>query len=452
MKRYIKNLELFLESNKPKSNTSLITDICVAMLLINPDFLNEILDKGNRSRYQHNNNVFLNDLKNLVLAKNRLKLGRREDKKYIEEENLGKINSYFNDYSQDFDMESDWNKLVKARDISRNIQDKIISGQKLDPSLVKCVYWISPNKERSVKEDIVLELNDGRQFPLVINSKLNLSKTQSFNTLLDLMLDQQSDNLFTDEYLGRWNKLTQEWFKIVYNNCKNEYKIMIDEFIDATRADSLTYFDYFDITIKDPEYKILGKYFPKLSKNYKELSKLLSDIWKEESTAFEDFDKVSDEWKEIKKIVLNSKIIEHIIIKSLSNLIEGEVERTEDKYVIANDKVKMRLLRVLVNLMNVEDIDVFYCGKSDFHHIPSRQWFRDNYDRLHLEYDYHQKLSEEDDSQFRIKLELDNRPLMEMELYTGFSGGEMSGKISTKMKVQYESDFNYKIGNKNNED
>jgi hypothetical protein len=448
MKRYIKNLELFLESNKPKPNTSLITDICVSMLLINPNFLDQILDRGNRTRYLHNNNVFLNDLKNLVLGKNRLKLGIRQDKKYVEEENLGKINSYFNEHSQDFNMEDDYSKLVKARDIARNIQDKLINNQKLEPSMVRSVFWIAPNKDRFVKEDIVLETTDGRQYPLVINSKLNLTKTQSFNTFLDLMLDQQSDNLFTDEYLGRWDKLTQQWFNLIYRNVKNEYKLMIDEFIDASRGDSLTYFDFFDITIKDPEYKILGKYFPRLGKNYKELSKLLSDIWKEK-VAFDNFEETEKEWNELKKIILNSKIIEHIIINSLSNLIDGEVEKTEEGYVIAEDKVKMRLLRVLVNLMNVEDIDVYYCGKTDFYHIPSRKWFRENYDRLHVEYDYHQKLMEDNDSQFRIKVELDNRPLMEMELFTGFSGGEMSGKLNTKMKVKYESDFNYKISNVN---
>ena len=29
-----------------------------------------------------------------------------------------------------------------------------------------------------------------------------------------------------------------------------------------------------------------------------------------------------------------------------------------------------------------------------------------------------------------------------MELFTGFSGGEMSGKLNTKMKVKYVPNFN----------
>ena len=108
---------------------------------------------------------------------------------------------------------------------------------------------------------------------------------------------------------------------------------------------------------------------------------------------------------------------------TLNNLIStDDVEESEDGFLIAQDKVKMRLLRVMVNLMGVEEMDVYYCGKTDFYHIPSRQWFRDNYERFNVSYDYHQDLSNIDseneeesvknDSQFRIKLELDDRTLM----------------------------------------
>ena len=451
--RYVKGLEVFLESNNnKKGNTNLVTNIVVGMILINPEFLDNILDKGQRSRYTHNNNVFINDLKNLVVGNNRLKLGMKVDKEYIEDDNSGKVNAFFNDYSTDFDMEKDWSKLSKARDIARNIQDKLTDG-KLSENDIKAVYWTSPNKERKEKEDIVVELNDGKQYPLIINSKLNLNKTQSFNTLIDLMLDQQSGKLFTDQYLSRWDKLTQEWFKLVYNNSKKEYKLMIDQFIDASRADSLTYFDYFDIGIQNEKYKHLGQYFRELGKNYKELSSLLTDIWKKGHDTIENFDSTSSEWYELKKIIMNNKIIEHLIIDSLNNLITtDEVEESDDGFLVAHDKVKMRLLRVMVNLMGVEEMDVYYCGKVDFYHIPSRQWFRDNYERFNVLYDYHQDLSDidseteeesvKDDSQFRIKLELDDRTLMSMELFTGFSGGEMSGKLNTKMKVNYVPNFN----------
>jgi hypothetical protein len=419
------------------------------MLLINPSFLDSILDKGLQTRYVYNNSVFISDLKNLILKKNRLKLGIKEDKGYIEEDNIGKINTYFNKFSKDFDISKDYNKLVTARDIARNIQDKLLMEDKLVPDMIRNIYWVSPNKEKGSKEDIILELHGGKQYPIVINSKISTTKTKSFNTLIDILLDDQADKLYNDEYLDNWNHLTTTWFKLVYNSCKNDYKIMIDQFIDATRVDSLTYFEYQSIEIQDKEFKILGKFFPLMSKNYKELSTLMSDIWKKKGTAMDNFEEVEKEWNDAKKITLNNKIIEHLIIEGLNKLIDDneEVEETTEGFLIATDNVKMRLLKVIVDIMNVEDIDIYYMGKNSSYHVPSTKWFRENYERINVEYDYHQKLSEDKDSQFRINIELDNKPLISLELFTGFATGEMSNRLTTKMKIQYESDFNYKIKN-----
>lgn len=445
--RYLKNLELFLESNKPKSNTSLITDIVVGMLLINPNFLDNILDRGLKTRYIYNTSVFLTDLKNLILKKNRLQLGIKVDGKYIDEDNIGKINTYFNEFSKEFDIAKDYNKLVTARDIARNIQDKLLLDDKLIPDMVKSVYWIAPNKERGSKEDIVVELFGGKQYPISINTKVSNTKTKSFNTLIDILLDDQADKLYSDEYLDRWNHLTKSWFKLVYKACKNEYKIMIDQFINASRADSLTYFEYQDAEIEDKEFKILGKFFPLLGKNYKELSVLMSDIWKTKEEALNDYQEVEKEWNDIKKITLNNKIIEHLIIEGLNNLIDDdeEVKETTEGFFIATDKVKMRLLKVIVDIMNVDNTDIYYIGKNNSYHVPSTSWFRENYDRINVDYDYHQKLSKDKDSQFRINIELDKKPLLNLELFTGFTGGEMSNRLTTKMKIKYESDFNFKI-------
>tara|TARA_R110000772_G_scaffold43995_1_gene101207 strand:+ start:23917 stop:25305 length:1389 start_codon:yes stop_codon:yes gene_type:complete len=459
MSKYIKNIELFKEklvgermnesnSKKPKGNINLITDLCTAMVLINPTFLDNILDKGRRSRYTQNTTVFINDLKNLITSNNRLKLGKRGDDKFIEDDDIGKVNRHFNEYSKDFDMEKDWAKLTKARDIAKNIQQNLIDDYQLSDQSVKNVYWVSPNKENKEREDIVVETSDGRQYPIVINSKMNVSKTQSFNTVMDFMLGQQADKLFTDQYLNHWDKITQEWFKLLYNNCKHELKIVIDQFIDATRGDSLTYFEYFGITILDPKYQHLGKYVSPLNKNYKDLSKLLTDMWKGGDDFIENFEEVEKEWNDRKKVILNSKIIEHLIVDSLNNLIgnDEEVEQNDENYILSKNRVKMRLMKVLVNLLGVSNLDNYYCTKEDLYHIPTRQWFRDNYDDMTVEYDYHQRVSSEDnDSQFRIKLKLNDNLLMTMELFTGFSGGEMSGKLNTKMKIEYVSDWNSKI-------
>lgn len=433
--KYIKNLELFLESNKV--NTNLISDLCISMLLINPDFLNDILDKGNYTRYVYNNSVFLSDLKQLLINKNRLKLGMKKDERYVEDDNIGKVNSYFNEHSKEFDIEKDFNKLIKARDIARNIYDKM---DDIRPEMVKNVYWLSPNKETGMKEDIVLELVGGKQYPIVLNSKISTSKSKSFNTILDIILDEGVDQLFSEKYIDRWDKLTKEWFKLIYNNSRTEYKIFIDNFIDASRADSLTYFNYIDIEIKDEKYKILGKHFSQLGKNYKELPKLMSDIWKSGNKGLQNFDELKEKWYNIKKTILNNSIIEHLLVNSLKNFIE-DIEEKEN-VIIANNKIKNRFLKLFIDILNVEDTTVYYASKTEFDVLPSKQWFRDNYEDLKIEFDYHQKLTEESDYQILVKLFHNDDKLIDMKISTTFTGGEMSGRLSGKVKLDISNKFN----------
>jgi hypothetical protein len=62
------------------------------MLLINNDFLSNILDKGIRGRYNENSQVFITDLKSLLLAKNRLNLGKFDGDKCILDTEISKVN------------------------------------------------------------------------------------------------------------------------------------------------------------------------------------------------------------------------------------------------------------------------------------------------------------------------------------------------------------------------
>jgi hypothetical protein len=56
----------------------------------------------------------------------------------------------------------DWKILVDSRNIARSIIDKIIPDDKLDS--IELVFWIANNKTDEHKEDIVIELNDGKQY------------------------------------------------------------------------------------------------------------------------------------------------------------------------------------------------------------------------------------------------------------------------------------------------
>ena len=152
--------------------THLIDELCTAMVLLNNTFLDNILDRGIRARYQEYTHVFLNDLKNLLTANNRLHLGKFENNRCLEDTEASKLIKLFD--SLKFTIDDDWQALVDARIKARNIIDKIIPGDKLKDDMIKAIYWIGPNKNEEFQEDIVLELNDGRQFSFFLNKNVTL--------------------------------------------------------------------------------------------------------------------------------------------------------------------------------------------------------------------------------------------------------------------------------------
>ena len=315
--KWLRNFEIFKES-KTYSNKNLITEMCVSMLLINNTFLDNILDRGLKARYNENSQVFLTDIKNLLIAKNRFKLGKFEDNKCVEDEETSKINAAFDGIK--FDIEKDWSYLVNARTIARNIIDKLIPDEKLVSEDIKAVYWIGPNKNDDYKEDMVIELKDGKQFSFFLNKNLSTSKTTSFNTFADDLIGADLELLFSEEYLVKWNKLTQEWIRILYENANKDIQFHIEKFIDPKRIDSIGYFDYYDIRHGDLKYKHLGEFFKPFEKNILKFSDLLLEVWKNRDNCFMDPERVYKEWQEVKIVILNSKILENLLTTSLKRI------------------------------------------------------------------------------------------------------------------------------------
>ena len=93
--------------------TNLVSEICTSMILINNEFLDNILDRGLKARYTENSQVFLTDLKNLVLGRNRLHLGTWNGETFVEDNETSKMNYLFE--SVGFDIDKDWNDLVDSR-------------------------------------------------------------------------------------------------------------------------------------------------------------------------------------------------------------------------------------------------------------------------------------------------------------------------------------------------
>ena len=119
----------------------------------------------------------------------------------------------------------------------------------------------------------------------------------------------------------------------------------------------------------------------------------------------------------------------------------------------------MKLFKTMVEKMGCLERPIYYLGnKGDqFNLVPSREFFRKNYDELNLKFDYHVnfELNEDEDSNdfnMKIKLELDDSSLIDMFIIVKFSGGEMSGKLTSKYKFELSPKFNYLISKRESED
>lgn len=452
--KWLRNFEIFKES-KTYSNKNLITEICVSMVLINNEFLDNVLDRGLKARYSENSSIFLTDLKNLLLAKNRLQLGKFEGEKCIEDDETSKINGLFDEV--EFDIEKDWNILVNARITARNIIDKLIPDEKLTTDDIKTIFWLGPNKDDEHQEDIVIELNSGKQYSFFLNKNLSSQKTASFNTFADDLIGQDLDLLFKQEYLPKWDKLTQEWVRILYENANKNIQLHIEKFIDPKRIESLGYFEYFDLRHSDHKYKHLGEFIKDFNKNILKFPDLMSEIWKNRDNCFMDPERVYEEWMETKIVILNSKILENLFTTSLKSNFADDIKKLDDGFKQAEGAVKMKLFKTLVEKMGCTERPVYYLGSNGniFNYLPERDFFRKNYDDLTIKFDYHVNftVSEEEESndfKIKMKLELDGSKLLDMTIVIKFSN-EMSGKLSAKYKFDLSSNFNYIIATKKTE-
>jgi hypothetical protein len=55
--------------------------------------------------------------------------------------------------------------------------------------------------------------------------KLNLNKSQSFNTFAEVLLGSEHlEKLFNEENIKKWDKLSQEWVRIIYENSNKNKK------------------------------------------------------------------------------------------------------------------------------------------------------------------------------------------------------------------------------------
>jgi len=433
--------------------THLVHELCTAMILLNNTFLDNILDRGLRARYQDNTDIFLNDLKHLLTGNNRLHLGKFTNNRCEEDKDYGNVNKLFEKLT--FTIDDDWHILVDARNAARNIIDKLIPGDKLKEEMIAAIYWIGPNKTEEFEEDIVVELQDGRQFSFFLNKNVTLYKTAAFNKFADELIGNDFENMFGPNYISKWNQLTKRWIEIIYNNANKNIQFQIEKFIDPTKINSIHYFLYFDIQHRDPRFKNLGEYIKELDGNFLDFSDLMAAIWKNRDICFADPDKVFNEWMEEKVLVLNSRILEHLLTESLTKRAVGDIEKLDDGMKLAKGRVKMKLVKTIVTKLGCRNRNMFYLGNNGniFTMVPTVKFFREGYEHLDVKFDYHVELTvkkeeRKNDFQIRIVIELEGKPLMNCEVGVNFGRKEMSGHLSARYKFGMESDFNERIQEK----
>jgi len=466
--KWIKGWELFVEKKdefglqvqkevESKSfykPTNLITEICVSMCLLNNEFLDNVLDRGQKARYTENSSVFLTDLKNLLLAKNRLELGKFEGNVCVTDNDISKINGFFDEVN--FEIEKDWNKLIDSRIISRNIIDKCLPDEKLSENLIKTIYWIGPNKSKENSEDIVIELHSGNQMSFYLTKGLSVQRSASFNTFADDLIGSEIEQIHNEEYKKKWDKLCQVWCKTIYEGAKKNFQVHIEKFIEPERIDTISYFEYFDLKHKDMRFKNLGEHIEEFDENILYFSDLMSQIWKHRDTCLTDPQRVYNDWMEAKVFILNSKILEHLFTESLMKNNMEDVKKLDDGYKLANGTIKMKFIKTIVEKLGCTERAVYYLGNkgNTFHKLPPRKFFRDNYDNLNVKFDYHVKLmvnqEDEEKNDFIIKviLEMNNSELLKCDINIKFTGGEMSSKLSAKYKFTPSDQFNSLISDK----
>lgn len=433
---------------------NLIGEICVGMLLLNNNFLDDLLDRGLKARYSENSQVFLSDLKTMLINKNRLQLGKFDGDICVEDDDTSKLTNLFDNI--DFEIEKDWSVLIDARITARNICDKILQDDKLTPNMIKCVYWVGLSEDKTYPEDIVVELESSTQLNIVLNKSLSSQKSSSFNTFGDEILGVDLDGLYKEEYTSKWDKLIQNWVKIIYENANKNIQIHIEKFLDPQRIDSLSYFEYFDLKHKDVRFKNIGEHIKEFDKNILTLSDLMNEIWKNKESCFTDPMRVQKDWQEKKIFLLNSKILEHLFTESLLKNYPGQITKQDDGYKKLDGDIKMRMMKIIVEKMGCLERNVYLFSNkgNNMDFLPSRDLFRQTYDDFEVVFDYHVKMmvnsTDEEENNFKIKLilNMDSQKLLDLIISINFTGGEMSSRLSSKFKFIPVPNFNLLLTNK----
>jgi hypothetical protein len=189
----------------------------------------------------------------------------------------------------------------------------------------------------------------------------------------------------------------------------------------------------------------------KFEKNILKFSDLLNEIWKNKELYFNDLSRVVKDWNEVKITILNSRILEHLFTTSLKKSKLDEITKLESGMKRATGTIKMKLIKTVVEKMDCLERPIYYLANNGntFYHIPNREFFRQNYENLEVQFDYHVKFEvneveeEKNDFNMKVKILLNNEDLLGMDIIVSFGLTEFNSKLKAKYKFEIPSNFNY---------
>ena len=132
-----------------------------------------------------------------------------------------------------------------------------------------------------------------------------------------------------------------------------------------------------------------------------------------------------------------------------------EIEKLSDGMKLAKGKVKMKLVKTVVQKLGCRNRNMFYLGNNGniFTLVPTVNFFKEGYEYIDVKFDYHvemmvKKEERKNDFQIKIILELQEKSLMDCEVGVNFGRKELSGHLSARYKFGMANDFNEIIQSK----
>lgn len=424
-------------SNYKRAMLEILTSICI----LNPEFLTGILEGGYKKRYTLDNISFITDVKSIILNNNtKFKIGVWDQNNFIwkEDKEISKIHYVFNNDTE-FDVEKNWNILVKADKLAGIIKQEL----DIKEEDIKKVYWAGLDVFSTGCENIIIETED--QKSICLKNIFGTSFTKNANDILSELFNVDID---VYKYEDVWNTLSNEWINLLYNNVNIDYKKYMLEWLDVQDIKSISYNDYMKIKHPGKYNQKLGKHVPEFNKNIILFRDLCKELYINRETVMEDSNMFDSKWLSIKDEYLNSRLLEHLFIDNLKNIGNDGLYYMVDgsRYKTSTGEFKNNIITLLLdNILNTggKEVYVFSENGKQWTLIPSDKSILED-DNIMALYKYHTDLND-DDHFFELDIWIGkNEENIIQKMLLGKIYFDWFGEMSNKLKCKLSFDYNIK--------